>query len=160
MIKICKGDLLDSKADFICQQVNCQGVMGAGLAKHIAERYPIVKEKYKEVCYTAARSNRFSLLGTIQEVKVSPNQSVINMFAQYDYGRDIYKTYTSYKAFHHCLFNIANKCERMNRKVTVAFPDGIGCGLANGNWFYISSMLIDFDKLNDFIEVELWKYDV
>lgn len=153
MIKIYNGDLLNSKADFICHQVNCQGVMGAGVAKHIATRYPIVKKKYLEICHI---NDRKILLGSIQEVKISPNQSIINMFAQYDYG-NIYKTYTSYKAFYHCLFKIAIKCKSLDKKVTVAFPYDIGCAFAHGDWGYISKMLIEFDELNDFIEVELWK---
>lgn len=36
------GDILKSKADIICQQVNCKGAMGAGLAKQIKEKYPKV----------------------------------------------------------------------------------------------------------------------
>lgn len=29
------GDILHTEADVICHQVNCKGVMGAGLAKQI-----------------------------------------------------------------------------------------------------------------------------
>ena len=43
-------DIFDSGADIICHQVNCQGVMGSGLAKQIRERYPIVYEEYKKWC--------------------------------------------------------------------------------------------------------------
>ena len=32
----------------ICQQVNCCGVMGAGLAKAIMDKFPIVKQKFDE----------------------------------------------------------------------------------------------------------------
>ena len=35
-----RGDILQSDADIIVQQVNCRGVMGAGLAKQIASQYP------------------------------------------------------------------------------------------------------------------------
>ena len=37
MIKIIDGDLLNSEADIICHQVNCQGKMNSGVAKQIRE---------------------------------------------------------------------------------------------------------------------------
>ncbi len=35
MVKIVKGNILNATEDIICQQVNCMGIMGAGLAKQI-----------------------------------------------------------------------------------------------------------------------------
>ena len=32
------GNILDAQTDVIAHQVNCQGVMGAGLAKQIREK--------------------------------------------------------------------------------------------------------------------------
>ena len=32
------GDILHTEADVICHQVNCKGVMGAGLAKQIRKK--------------------------------------------------------------------------------------------------------------------------
>ena len=46
MIKTVIGDILDSTKDCICQQVNCHGVMGAGLAEAIAKKWPLVKSLY------------------------------------------------------------------------------------------------------------------
>ena len=41
-------DALDRKeVDVIGHVVNCQGVMGGGIAKSIKERYPSVYEEYK-----------------------------------------------------------------------------------------------------------------
>lgn len=34
----------------VCHQVNCMGVMGAGLAKQVRNRYPGVYRAYKELC--------------------------------------------------------------------------------------------------------------
>jgi O-acetyl-ADP-ribose deacetylase (regulator of RNase III) len=47
MIHYVKGNLLDSNCDYICHQVNCQGVMGSGIARQIRERYPVVYLYYK-----------------------------------------------------------------------------------------------------------------
>ena len=45
MIKFFNGDLLKSGCDIICHQVNEYGVMGAGIAKQIKEKYPKALEK-------------------------------------------------------------------------------------------------------------------
>lgn len=44
------GSLFDSKANMICHQVNCRGVMGAGIAKQIRERHPQHYEDYIYHC--------------------------------------------------------------------------------------------------------------
>ena len=42
MIKYIKGDILNVTEGIIVQQVNCFGVMGAGLAKQIRDKWPSV----------------------------------------------------------------------------------------------------------------------
>lgn len=46
------GDILtiptDGRPTVVCHQVNCKGVMGAGLAKQIREKHPEVYEAYKK----------------------------------------------------------------------------------------------------------------
>ena len=39
IIKIIKGDLLDAKEFYICQQCNCVTVKSQGLSKYISEKY-------------------------------------------------------------------------------------------------------------------------
>ena len=41
-----EGNVFDSDADIICHQVNCQGVMGSGVAKEVRERFPNVYEEF------------------------------------------------------------------------------------------------------------------
>ena len=38
MIKTVYGNILDATEDIICHQVNCQGVMGAGVAMDLPNR--------------------------------------------------------------------------------------------------------------------------
>lgn len=47
MIKYIKGDILDVTEGIIVQQVNCFGVMGAGLAKQIRDKWPKVYDNYQ-----------------------------------------------------------------------------------------------------------------
>ena len=44
------GNILDAKADAILHQTNCKGVMGAGLALQIRNKYPDVYAKYRILC--------------------------------------------------------------------------------------------------------------
>lgn len=41
MIKTVYGNIFDATEDIICHQVNCQGVMGAGVAKALYQRWPL-----------------------------------------------------------------------------------------------------------------------
>ena len=55
MIKIVDGSLLDATEDILCHQVNCQGNMGAGVAKllliSILNLDLFIKTIVKEQCY-------------------------------------------------------------------------------------------------------------
>ena len=52
MIYEIKGDLLNADEVFIAHQVNCKGVMGAGVARQIKNKLltPIEFEKYRNMC--------------------------------------------------------------------------------------------------------------
>ena len=41
---------MESGCNIICHQVNCQGVMGSGIAKQVREKYPNVYNSYKKAC--------------------------------------------------------------------------------------------------------------
>lgn len=143
MIKTIVGDILDSAEDIICQQVNCQGIVGTGVAKTISLRWPIVKKCYQRFCRRSPTPE--NLLGKCQLVEIEPNRYVANIFVQLEYGRDKYKKYTDYaaltKAFHEIRSTYPDK--------SIAFPYGFGCGLSNGDWQMVSQMIeIYFHKMD------------
>lgn len=47
MVTYHKGSILESRADAIINTVNCKGVMGAGIAKEVAKRYPHILKDYQ-----------------------------------------------------------------------------------------------------------------
>ena len=57
MLKLKNGNILESDANIICHQVNCQGVMGAGLALQIRKRYPSAFEEYRGTCTKSRRES-------------------------------------------------------------------------------------------------------
>lgn len=146
------SDLLEANVDIIAHQVNCKGVMGAGLARQIREKYPEVYERYKDLCnrpeYRGGNSEL--LLGRCQIIEVnqaSKPKFVLNLFAQNDYGWQ--GVYTDYKAFESCMVQINDFCKSFNHRLTVGMPYGIGCGLAGGDplktLFIISQTITDAD---------------
>ena len=48
MVRIIEGNLFDTKAEIICHQCNCQGVMGSGVAAEVKKRYPEVFKAYRK----------------------------------------------------------------------------------------------------------------
>lgn len=136
MITYVKGDLLDSNCDFICHQVNCQGVMNSGIAKQIREKWPEVYTQYLKK-YVNADGYSDKLLGEIQHVPVSNLKTVINMFAQENYGYDGHR-YTSYDAFWCCVNRIAITVPKGS---SIAFPYRIGCCRGGANWTIIKAMI-------------------
>ena len=84
-------DLTLVQNGMIAHGVNCQGKMGAGLAKAIKETYPIAFQYYEELC-DGYRSDPSQLLGTGHVVNVTPachNRPIFvaNCFTQVRYGR-------------------------------------------------------------------------
>lgn len=149
-MKHIKGDIFDSNADAILHQVNCQGVMGAGLAKQVREKYPVIYHWYKALCDEDKKmraqtgQSKSNLLGRIQVCykenylvgHIEDSQVIVNLFAQDRYGRDG-RCYTDYEALEKCLKQV-NKC--FSGK-TVAIPCLMGCGLAGGDWAVVSDMI-------------------
>lgn len=141
MIHYVKGNLLDSDCDYICHQVNCQGVMNSGIAKQIRERWPIVYKVYKNRYdyHTSIGVTSDDMLGNVDLIPIDGEWTrfVFNMYSQADYGYDG-KCYTSYDAFANCLGTIwamvPNGCR-------VGFPKNIGCCRGGANWNIISTMI-------------------
>lgn len=46
MIKYVRGDIFDSTCNILVCPTNCQGIMGAGLAKQFADKWPYIKDHY------------------------------------------------------------------------------------------------------------------
>lgn len=126
------GDILDSDAKAICHQVNCCGVMGAGLARQIASRFPEVKSQYQKHCFGKHKPN---LSGTVLAVPVSDGQYILNIFGQVYYGTD--RRYTDYDALRTALSTI----QEYFRGHTIAIPFKMGCGLAGGDWSTVMSII-------------------
>lgn len=169
MIKVINGSILNAKTDFIMHQVNCQSVMGSGVAKVLRDFDEGIYNHYKIVSEHRKLHN-IPLLGDNDYYWImnhDKNQCIVSMFAQDKYGYDG-KQYTDYEAFRTCLRqfkaswsawveDIDKNNNKILRRTSVALPYNIGCGRGGGDWEeileIITTELVDYD-------IELWRLDV
>lgn len=110
------ADLFEPRFDAIGHGVNCKGVMGAGIAKEFAGRYPQMLEQYKLAC-----SNTLLLPGQVMPF-AEGKQTVFNIASQYHPGptakREFLRMGLEYVKFYMTQFNLK----------TLGLP-AIGCGI-------------------------------
>ena len=135
MIKHIKCDIFESGADVICHQVNCQGVMGSGIAKQVKEKYPWVYKEYLDFC-KIYKGHEDQMLGKILSVPINETQTVCNCFGQFKYGYNG-DLYTNYNA----LCNIFNTLRYNNPNKIIAIPYLIGCARGGGDWNVVYEMI-------------------
>ncbi|PPB12881.1 macro domain-containing protein [Brevibacillus laterosporus] len=133
-ITIINGDLLDATENIIGHQVNCKGVMGAGVAKLIKQQYTDAFESYIRTC----RLPIDEILGSCQIVRVGQDKFIANLFGQKDFGRSA-KQYTDYEALKTALQSLKEQAKA--NQLSVALPFNIGCGLANGDWKVVEEII-------------------
>lgn len=128
------GNLLEAKETLIAHQVNCQGVMGSGVALAIKEKWPKVFSQY-------ALFHKEFTLGDVQMVTTS-EKIICNIFSQrYFMPREV--RHTNYEAL-----ALAFEYLRENTKADIAMPR-IGCGLGGGDWRVVSALIESiFDDRN------------
>jgi hypothetical protein len=154
MINNVLGNILYAQENLICQQVNHQKVMGAGLAKQIRNKYPDIYIGYCNFCddhtFEEIKSNGMFYVYDIPET----DKHIICIFGQDDYGTD--KVYTDYKALENSFMNLKSKC--FVNDDTIAIPYMMGCGLAGGNWWYGVYPIIENLFSHSAIRVTIYEY--
>lgn len=159
-MRLVKGDLLKlaeaGEFDIIIHGCNCFCTMGGGIARKIADRWPVVKnidaktvsgDRNKLGTYTSAD---VAVRGGFDKLKV------INAYTQYSTSgvKDVFE----YDAFIQVLASIANITNASNTKVRIGLPK-IGCGLAGGNEKRIIGIIKAFsDKVAEKAEVTVVEY--
>jgi hypothetical protein len=133
-MKEIKGDLLDVKAGFIFQQVNCLGRVG-GLAKSIAQKWPDAYRDYRLWCDNWS----YALLGDRQVIELPTSTGrlfLVNIFGQGDPGPNtnlnavdmaLGKS-SEYVKMYYELSSESKPC------IDTYFPYKMGCGLGGADW--------------------------
>ena len=165
MIIEVEGNILDSEATYIAHQCNCISTDYSGLAKSMFEKFPWSQTYSKRPNTMGSTRGGQHVPGTIEILgDGSDKRFVVNMYAQLCPGppkphlpgrinNDSKKDRLSY--FSSCLTHMKN----IDKPYSVAFPYGIGCGLAHGDWSDYKQMIEDFANNEDGISVYIVKYN-
>ena len=143
-------DLFSVEHYVIAHGVNCQGVMGSGIAKIIRKKWPEVYDSYIRFCQKISHPS--DRLGLIDFTKCKGGPVVVNCFTQEYFGTDGGK-YMSYDAVDSCMMRMAYHIENgIYGKVPYVAMPKIGAGLGGGHWPIIKE-IIDFRLKNIPVEV-------
>ena len=161
MITNINGDLLIADVDIIAHQTNCKGVMGSGVPKQIADKYPSILPDYVSTC----TRHKDKCLGNILYVSPKENRNILiaNLFWQNEYGGGN-KVYTNFEALKKCFISLANiKYDSYflidKTIVKIAIPYKIGCHRGGEDWNKVYDMIYKiFGEVND-IDLQIWKYN-
>ncbi len=152
MIRSKIGDIRDvRKGEMLVHCVNCQGSMGAGLAKSIKNKWP---EVYQDYVSHVNKSKKVNLLGTVRYF-ITDGPIVANLFGQLNYGTGA--RFVSYDALDAGFEAIAEEFRQMPEKIVVNFPL-IGCGLAGGYWPVVKE-IIEARLPDEGFDKVLWKLE-
>lgn len=131
-MKIINQDILNVTEGIIVHQTNCCGVMGAGLAKNIKEKFPKVFQEYRSFTWS---------LGKIQIVVIEKSKLyVCNLFGQNSYGRSSHR-YTDYNAVRRGFKELKAWRDVFCPDLNIYAPYKMGCALGNGNWNIYSKII-------------------
>lgn len=158
-----QGDLLKSNVDVIIHQCNCFCVMGAGFAKALKNKYPIVLKQDKKT--SIGDQNK---LGHYSKAIVSnnPYKTVYNLYGQYGYGKryqDEHGINTNYNALQNSIMSagydiILDNGFLFKDEILVGMPYLIGCGLAGGKQEIVTNIVNQFEKTFKRIKVIAYQY--
>jgi O-acetyl-ADP-ribose deacetylase (regulator of RNase III) len=137
-IEYLKGDLFSYVPGYntiLAHGVNCQGVMGSGVAKTFKEKYPQAFKDYLYYLKCFKDSLQIQPLGEVCFTETRDKLLLASMFTQEFYGKDG-KKYMSYEAF----FNSFRKVADHYEESTIVMPK-IGAGLGGGDWNIIEGLM-------------------
>lgn len=129
-MKIIKQNILNINQGIVAHGCNCQGVMGAGVAKAIRSKWPEAFQAYRDAC--VAKDYSKQLLGACIIVKITncDNLYIANCITQHRYGSDgkVYANIEAIKQAMKKVFEFANTTQ------LPLYTVKIGCGLGGLTW--------------------------
>ena len=148
-IEIENGNIFESKCDIITNPVNCVGIMGAGLAKQFAERFPRIEEEYKIGCqFKGITIGRPSYHG----IGEKDDKRIVCCFPTMYYPGSIAKKEDIELGLHQ-LYKDVNFPDSVLYKKSIAFC-ALGCGIGRFSYNELKKMILEiFKDYDNFIEL-------
>jgi len=145
------GDIFTVEAGVIMHGCNTYGVMGAGVANTVREKYPKAYTDYKKICDLAGDYNeRVELVGTVHFATVSEDLTIANAFTQHHPGPDA----TLY-AIRQCLVRVMQHGKMHNVPVHSVM---IGAGIGGLAWDDVYEEYMSVDAFFPDVPLNIWKY--
>ncbi len=138
------GNIFDTSMPAIGHGVNLQGVMGSGIAKLIADRYPEILEEYKEACRTKTLTGGNMLPTATDE----PGFYILNLASQDRTGRDARMNWTEQSVKEAVRWAEENSFEGF------ALPR-IGSGIGGLQWDEVREVIETIAKETT-VHIEMW----
>ena len=135
-MKVVRGVLVklafDGRFEVIIHGCNCQGAMGAGIAKAIKQAFP---EAYNADKATVKGSrNKLGSLSTVTVERGDSRITIVNGYTQFHWrGSGVLVDYAA-------LRSVMRQVKAMFSGSMIAYPK-IGGGLAKGDWSIIASII-------------------
>lgn len=145
----CAGNLLDSKAQVLINTVNCEGVMGKGLALQFKEAYPQMFFSYKEFC---AKGNMSP--GNFHAWKIpntNPQRYIVNLPTKIKWRNP-----SQYEWIEKALSSFEHWCW-LHQIKDVAMPP-LGCGNGGLDKKIVTKMILGSFVTNNDIELKLYGF--
>lgn len=148
IVKEIKGNLLDTEIQHIAHGVNCQNVMGSGVARALYEKWSEVKSEYHKLFNQMEMPMGLDTkyyLGIVHKV-TSSDKIIYNLFTQNFYSNRKIRN-ANYAAIAKCFRRLAEEGIQ-----EIAIPR-IGCGLAGGDWNIVKQIINDatLDELDVYV---------
>ncbi|EPQ5269411.1 macro domain-containing protein [Enterobacter cloacae] len=143
MIKYEKGDILEASTEALVNAVNCQGVMGKGIALQFKNEFPNNYIFYKKACQNHEM--------TVDEVLVYEEKGIfiINFATKQEWRKK-----SQYDYIQRGLLSLIKKVKKYNIK-SIAIPP-LGCGNGGLEWCKVEKLIIDAFMNESNIEVVLY----
>lgn len=145
MIVYKDGDIFESNCHVLVNPVNCEGVMGAGLAKEFKNRFPKMFVSYKLAC------DEGSLMPGgyhFYESSAPWDHAVLNLPT-----KNLWKNPSTYDIVRSSLEVFVSDYKLLNIH-SAAFP-ALGCGLGGLDWNNVQQMMEKYLKPLDIL-VEIY----
>ena len=149
-----KGNLFDTTATAIGHGVNCDGVMGAGIALEFRTRFKWNYETYRKACIGQQLVPGTALI--VNDTDVTKDDyleyTIANLATQGRPGKD-----ARYDAVFSSALSAAGRLKEMNEPV-LALPM-IGAGIGGLEWSKVETLLHAVEVLVPDFQFEVWKYE-
>ena len=138
MITEITGDLLDvaaeGRVDVIVHQANLMHTFGAGIARAILTRFPYAFEADRRTGRGDKNKLGHFSIGVPDDNKLPV---VVNLYSQ----TSLYPSHTSYDNIFEGLTELCATLEPITSVTRIGFPFQMGCGLADGNWRIVRTII-------------------